>query len=238
MARCDARRTARCNTGTAELYAFDKAVESGRLVRVAGLDEAGRGPLAGPVVAAAVVLDLDKLIDGINDSKKLTAKKREELYGLITENAAWAVGMATHEEIDSINILRASLLAMQRALSGLTSAWSLALIDGNVPLPGLASSRQQTVVRGDGKSASVAAASIVAKVTRDRIMQTYHDQYPGYEFAAHKGYPTSLHRERIRQMGLCGIHRKTFCEAIVETDVSTDVSQTRLDLSQEKTWQK
>jgi ribonuclease HII len=214
---------------TAGLYAFDKAVESGRQVRIAGVDEAGRGPLAGPVVAAAVVLDLDKQIDGINDSKVLSAKKREELYNLITgSSTAWAVGMATHEEIDSINILRASLLAMQRALSGLAGpagrTWSLALIDGNVPIPGLADSRQQTVVRGDGKSASVAAASIVAKVTRDRIMRTYNDQYPGYEFAVHKGYATSLHREKIRHLGLCGIHRKTFCEAIV--------SQMSLDLEE------
>jgi ribonuclease HII len=226
---------------TSALYAFDRAMESGRTVRVVGVDEAGRGPLAGPVVAAAVVLDLDRQIDGINDSKKLSPKKREELYGLITANAAWAVGMASHEEIDSINILRASLLAMQRALSGLAqpaaseapsaaSAWSLALIDGNVPVPGLDASRQQTVVRGDAQSASIAAASIIAKVTRDRLMIGYHDQYPGYEFAAHKGYPTPLHCDRIRRMGLCGIHRKTFCEAIV--------SQTSLDLPREKTWQK
>jgi ribonuclease HII len=176
-------------------------------------------------VAAAVILDLDKQIDGINDSKQLTAKKREELYGLITANAAWAVGSASPEEIDSINILRASLLAMKRALDGLGSAaWSCALIDGNVMVPGIAAPRQQqTVVRGDALSASIAAASIVAKVTRDRLMVGYHDQYPGYEFARHKGYPTSLHRERVQRLGLCGIHRKTFCEAIV--------SQTSLDFT-------
>ena len=161
------------------------------------------------------MLDLDKQIDGINDSKQLSAKKREELYGFITGNAAWAVGMASPGEIDSINILRASLLAMQRALDGLAFVWSLALIDGNVAIPGLAAPRQQTVVRGDGMSASIAAASIIAKVTRDRLMRAYHDQYPGYEFALHKGYPTSLHREKLRQLGLCGIHRKTFCESIV-----------------------
>jgi ribonuclease HII len=214
---------------TPQLYAFDKAVESDRAVRIAGVDEAGRGPLAGPVVAAAVVLDLDKEIDGVNDSKALSAARREALYGLITENAAWAVGIATHEEIDSINILRASLLAMRRALDGLapsaeapSASWSLALVDGNVPIGGLAAARQQTVVHGDAKSASIAAASIVAKVTRDRLMCAYHDQYPGYEFALHKGYATRLHREKIRSLGLCGIHRRTFCEAII--------SQTCLDL--------
>jgi ribonuclease HII len=223
---------------TAQLYAFDKALQLGRGVRIAGVDEAGRGPLAGPVVAAAVVLDLDKQIDGVNDSKALSAARREALYDLITQSAAWAVGIATHEEIDSINILQASLLAMRRALDGLApsaeaplAAWSLALIDGNVPLCGLAAARQQTLVRGDGTSASIAAASIVAKVTRDRLMCAYHDQYPGYEFALHKGYATQLHREKIRTLGLCGIHRRTFCEAINETDVETDVSQTSLDLS-------
>jgi ribonuclease HII len=221
---------------TEQLYAFDKAVEICRLARIAGVDEAGRGPLAGPVVAAAVVLDLDKQIDGINDSKQLSAKKREELYGLITETSAWSVGIALHEEIDSINILRASLLAMRRALDGLaqSAAWSLALIDGNVPVTGLPASRQQTVVRGDGMSASIAAASIIAKVTRDRLMLEYHNLYPGYEFALHKGYATALHREKIRLLGLCGIHRKTFCEAAVEaaveTGVETGVSQMILDL--------
>jgi ribonuclease HII len=120
--------------------------------------------------------------------------------------------MASHEEIDDINILRASLLAMKRAIDGLgTKAWSLALVDGNWAVPGLPVIRQQAVVRGDAMSASVAAASIVAKVTRDRLMQAYHDQYPGYGFAVHKGYPTALHREKIRRLGLCGIHRKTFC---------------------------
>jgi ribonuclease HII len=198
------------------LYAFDTDIERCRRVRITGVDEAGRGPLAGPVVAAAVVLDLDKPIPGVNDSKQLSAKKREELYGLITANAVWAVGMASPEEIDRINILRASLLAMQRALDCIgNTVWSLALIDGNVAVPTLLSSRQETVVRGDAKSASIAAASIIAKVTRDRLMIVYHEQYPGYEFALHKGYPTALHREKVRQLGLCAIHRKTFCEAII-----------------------
>jgi ribonuclease HII len=208
----------------AELYAFDAGVTRERGLRIAGVDEAGRGPLAGPVVAAAVVLDLDKPINGVNDSKQLTAKKREELYGLITAQAAWAVGMASPQEIDRINILRASLLAMKRALDILGPAtWSLVLIDGNVPIPDIAAAQQRTVVHGDALSASVAAASIIAKVTRDRLMVGYDGQYPGYEFAQHKGYPTSLHRERVRALGMCGIHRKTFCEAIL--------SQTSLDFT-------
>jgi len=218
---------ARCNTrsDTPGLYAYDTAVQRDRGVRIVGVDEAGRGPLAGPVVAAAVILDLDKPIEGINDSKKLSATKRDELYDRITQGAAWAVGMATHAEIDKINILAASLLAMQRALDDLDKSsggrrWSLALIDGNVAVPRLAAGTQQTVVRGDGTSASVAAASIVAKVTRDRIMTAYHGQYPEYEFALHKGYATALHREKVRQLGLCAIHRKTFCEAAMVSQTS------------------
>jgi ribonuclease HII len=223
MARCNIRSdNGRAARATAGLYAFDSGVQRDRGVRIVGVDEAGRGPLAGPVVAGAVILDLDKPIPGINDSKKLTARMRDELYGIITAHAAWAVGLATPAEIDRLNILAASLLAMRRALDGLGKdafgggrRWSLALIDGNVSVPGLAAHEQQTVVRGDGTSASVAAASIVAKVTRDRIMNDYHGLYPGYEFALHKGYATSLHRERVRRLGMCAIHRRTFCEAIV-----------------------
>jgi ribonuclease HII len=213
---------ARCNTQV--LYDFDLRVEQERGCRVAGLDEAGRGPLAGPVVAAAVMLDLSKPIPGVNDSKKLTAKKRDALYDLITaQAAAWAVGESSVEEIDRHNILQASLIAMKRALDAIACAWSLALVDGNCRIPSLENVRQLTVVAGDAKSASIAAASIIAKVTRDRIMARYHDQYPAYEFSLHKGYPTALHRDRIRQCGLCKIHRRSFCRSLV--------AQTALELA-------
>jgi ribonuclease HII len=214
MARCD----------TQALYDFDLRIEAERGCRVAGLDEAGRGPLAGPVVAAAVMLDLGRAIPGVNDSKKLSAKKRDELYDVITAGAAaWAVGQASVEEIDRHNILQASLLAMKRALDAIARPWSLALVDGNRGIPSLDSGRQLTVVAGDAQSASIAAASIIAKVTRDRLMRAYHDRYPAYEFAVHKGYGTALHRERIRQLGLCEIHRRSFCARLV--------SQTAMDLA-------
>jgi ribonuclease HII len=214
MARCD----------TQALYDFDIRIEAERGCRVAGLDEAGRGPLAGPVVAAAVMLDLGRPIPGVNDSKQLSAKKRDSLYDLITgQAAAWGVGQASVEEIERHNILQASLIAMKRALDGIACAWSLALVDGNRNIPSLDNGRQLTVVAGDAKSASIAAASIIAKVTRDRIMTRYHDQFPAYEFSLHKGYPTALHRDRIRQFGLCEIHRKSFCRGLV--------AQTAMDLA-------
>jgi ribonuclease HII len=206
MARCD----------TQALYDFDVRIERERGCRIAGLDEAGRGPLAGPVVAAAVMLDLHHPITGVNDSKQLSAKKRDALYDLITSQAAaWAVGHASVEEIEKHNILQASLMAMKRALDGIARAWSLALVDGNRRIPSLETGRQLTVVAGDAHSASIAAASIIAKVTRDRLMERYNDQYPAYEFSLHKGYGTALHRDRIRQLGLCEIHRRSFCRGLV-----------------------
>jgi ribonuclease HII len=214
MARCD----------TQALYDFDLRIEAERGCRVAGLDEAGRGPLAGPVVAAAVMLDMGRPIAGVNDSKQLSPKKRDALYDLITEQAAaWAVGEASVEEIDRINILQASLIAMKRALDAIACAWSLALVDGNCRIPSLENGRQLTVVRGDATSASIAAASIIAKVTRDRLMARYHETYPAYEFSLHKGYGTALHRERIRRHGLCEIHRRSFCRGLV--------GQTAMDLA-------
>lgn len=195
------------------LYDFDRAAGG----PVAGVDEAGRGPLAGPVVAAAVVLDLDKPLDGVNDSKKLSHGKRLELYERITRQAvAWAVGIASPEEIDTLNILWASLLAMQRSLDGIQMQPACVLVDGNRAIPSVPAQLQRTVVGGDATSASIAAASIVAKVTRDTMMAAYDNEYPGYEFHRHKGYPTRLHRERIETLGLCGIHRKTFCRREVE----------------------
>ena len=196
----------------ADLYAFDTACRARAAVLV-GLDEAGRGPLAGPVVAAAVRLDpAAAQIAGLDDSKKLSERQREALYAGITAGPhAWAVGEASVEEIDRLNILQASLLAMRRALEQIAGPWGLALVDGNQAIPGLDPKRQETVVGGDARSASVAAASIVAKVTRDRMMAEYAARYPGYEFSRHKGYPTKLHLERIRSLGLCDIHRRTFC---------------------------
>jgi ribonuclease HII len=201
---------------TQELYDFDRRAQGEGGCCVVGLDEAGRGPLAGPVVAAAVVLDLGDPIDGIFDSKQLSPVKRELLYGRITARAvAWSQAAASVEEIEEHNILQASLLAMQRALDGITAPWSLALVDGNRCIPSLATDRQRTVVAGDATSASIAAASIIAKVTRDRIMAAYNREYPGYEFSLHKGYGTALHRDRIKKLGLCRIHRRSFCVSLV-----------------------
>ena len=194
------------------LYAFDKAQETDHGANVVGVDEAGRGPLAGPVVAAAVVLDLENPINGINDSKKVAPKKREVLYDEIAAKArAWAVASASPGEIDTCNILQATLLAMKRALDDIGPAWSLVLVDGNQYITSLPRAVQKPVIKGDGLSASIAAASIMAKVTRDRIMAGYHRVYPEWDFHVHKGYATARHRELIGKLGLCGIHRKSFC---------------------------
>lgn len=176
---------------------------------ICGVDEAGRGPLAGPVCAAAVILPKHLQLPGLNDSKKLTDKKRRELYPLIKEQAiAWGIGFATHQEIDEINILQATYLAMERALEQLTVKPDLALIDGNrakdfgIPV--------RTVVKGDSLSANIAAASILAKVTRDDLMLQMAEEYPGYGFEVHKGYGTKAHYEALRSRGPCAIHRVTF----------------------------
>jgi ribonuclease HII len=198
------------------LYLFDRACPAGRAGRLAGVDEAGRGPLAGPVVAAAVCLRLDSPIDGLNDSKKLSAAKRDSLYErIVTESTAWAVGMASVEEIARLNILQASLLAMTRALDGLAMTWDMAWVDGNQPIPSVPRDRQETLVSGDARSASVAAASVVAKVHRDRLMAELAKEYPGYGFEQHKGYATAVHIDRIRTLGLCPAHRRSFCENLV-----------------------
>ncbi|HHW08007.1 MAG TPA: ribonuclease HII [Clostridia bacterium] len=177
---------------------------------VAGVDEAGRGPLAGPVTAAAVILDVSVPIPGLNDSKQLSPVKRRELAGRIKEKAkAWAVGWASVEEIDRLNIRRASLLAMKRAVAALPVQPSILLIDGNAEIPDL-DYRQQTVVGGDRASASIAAASILAKVTRDAYMEDLHWRYPCYGFDKHKGYPTREHYAAIEKYGLSPVHRKSF----------------------------
>jgi ribonuclease HII len=176
---------------------------------VAGVDEVGRGPLAGPVVAAAVILDPDRPLDGLDDSKKLTELRREELAGLIKENAlAWAVGRAEVEEIDDINILQASLLAMRRAVTGLKPAPEHALIDGN-QCPRLPCT-SEPIVGGDGTVPAISAASILAKVARDREMVEWDAEYPGYGLARHKGYGTREHLEALRKLGPTPLHRRSF----------------------------
>ena len=176
---------------------------------ICGVDEAGRGPLAGPVVAAAVILDPRQPIDGLNDSKKLTAARREMLAVEIREKAlAWAVAEASVQEIDRINILQASLLAMQRAVSGLSLMPEKALVDGN-KCPVLACP-VEAIVGGDGKLAAIAAASILAKTVRDVLMQELHACYPQYGFDRHKGYPTALHLAALREHGISPVHRRSY----------------------------
>lgn len=175
-----------------------------------GIDEAGRGPLAGPVVAAAVILPKDCEILYLNDSKKLSAARREALYGEITEKAVcYGIGMASPERIDEINILQATYEAMRQAVSALSVKPDRFLNDA-VVIPGIDPARQEAIIKGDAKSVSIAAASILAKVTRDRIMVEYDRIYPQYGFAAHKGYGTRAHMEALLQYGPCPIHRRTF----------------------------
>lgn len=185
------------------------------IVSICGVDEAGRGPLAGPVCAAAVILPPGLVIEGLDDSKKLSDKRRRELLPVIQENAiAYGIAFASHEEIDQINILQATFLAMERALEQLSVRPGLALIDGN---------RQKdfginsvTVVKGDSRSANIAAASVLAKVTRDNYMEEMAKQYPGYGFEIHKGYGTKAHYAALRDLGPCPIHRMTFLKKFYE----------------------
>ncbi len=200
---------------TEELYRFDAEKAQGGLV-LCGVDEAGRGPLAGDVYAAAVILDPEKpQIQGLNDSKKLTEKKRECLYEQITASAlAYSVASASVEEIEALNILGATMLAMQRAVVGLVLSPGLVLVDGNrlptLPVPA------ETLVKGDASSASVAAASILAKVTRDRTLYELDEKYPQYGFAKHKGYGTKAHCEAILQYGPCPAHRPSFLKKLYQ----------------------
>ena len=176
---------------------------------VCGVDEAGRGPLAGPVFAAAVILPEGKIIEGVNDSKKLSEKKREELFDKIREEAfAYSIAYASEKEIDELNILNATYLAMKRAVEGLNIKADYALIDGN-RMPPL-NIEGETIVKGDAKSASIAAASILAKVSRDRLMLELAEKYPQYQFEKHKGYGTKLHYEMLDKYGPSNIHRQTF----------------------------
>lgn len=190
----------------ADLFA-DAALPPG--TRIAGVDEAGRGPLAGPVVAAAVILDPARPIAGARDSKRLSAMQREGLAGEIRERAlAWAIASATVEEIDTLNILQASLLAMRRAIEALSPAADFALIDGN-RLPVLRIGAR-AVVGGDATEPAISCASILAKTWRDERMRELDVQYPGYGFAVHFGYPTPEHRDRLDRLGPCRIHRRSY----------------------------
>ncbi|KMQ51312.1 Ribonuclease HII [Chitinispirillum alkaliphilum] len=199
---------------TGKLYSFDQEFLSQKgILSLAGVDEAGRGPLAGPVVAAAVILDQKNFIPGLNDSKQLKEKTREQLYALITEQALfWSTGLSSAQEVDRLNVLRATFLAMQRALEKIGDTCPLYLIDGNQSIPEIPRDKQQTVVKGDSLSASVAAASIVAKVTRDRMMRSFHEQYGNYDFDKNKGYGTAEHIKSIKKFGLSPVHRRSFCE--------------------------
>lgn len=176
---------------------------------IAGVDEAGRGPLAGPVFAAAVILNPERPINGLADSKTLTANKRDNLYRIIKESAlSWSIAQASVEEIDRLNILQATMLAMQRAVNGLAIQPDEVLVDGN-RLPKLAMPTL-AIVKGDSKVQAISAASILAKVERDRLMVKYHQQYQNFSFHIHKGYGTKQHLHEIKQFGFLDIHRKTF----------------------------
>lgn len=196
------------------LYEFDAEARK-RYPVICGVDEAGRGPLAGDVYAAAVIFDPDTVIDGIDDSKKLSAKRRENLYDIIVSKArAYCVASASVEEIEKLNILGAAMLAMKRAVDGLKVPADAALVDGNRK-PEL-SCEVCTVVKGDGLSQSIAAASILAKVSRDRYMRQLDKLYPEYCFSKHNGYPTKLHYELIKKYGISPVHRKSFLKNLDE----------------------
>lgn len=181
---------------------------------VAGVDEAGRGPLCGPVVAAAVILPKNEKIAGVNDSKKLSEKKREELFEVIKEKAlSYSIGVVDEQVIDNINILEATRLAMKKAVEGLSHVPEFVLVDAEKHVP--ISVPYVAIVKGDAKSESIAAASIIAKVTRDHMMQELDKAYPEYSFAKNKGYGTREHIQAIREHGLCKIHRKTFCKKFI-----------------------
>lgn len=190
-------------------FSFEEAAFAAGARLVAGVDEVGRGPLAGPVSAAAVILDVTRIPEGLNDSKQLSAKRRAELAVQIMETADWCVAHASVEEVDRLNILQASHLAMCRAVQGLRQRPCLALVDGNrlprdLPVPG------QAVVKGDARSVSIAAASIIAKLLRDRIMVDLAQQHPGYGWDVNAGYPTKQHRQALLDLGVTPHHRRSF----------------------------
>ncbi|MEO1537625.1 MAG: ribonuclease HII [Pseudomonadota bacterium] len=189
-------------------YSEEKKLVAAGALRIAGIDEVGRGPLAGPVVAAAVILDRDSIPEGLNDSKKLTAKTREALFDKIQDRAHVSIASASVEEIDTLNILYASHLAMERALAGLESV-DHALVDGNM-IPAGITCPATPMIKGDGRSVSIAAASIMAKVTRDRLMVDLAQQCPGYGWERNAGYPTKEHRDALNRLGVTPHHRRSF----------------------------
>lgn len=193
---------------------YEKDVQTQGFLHICGVDEAGRGPLAGPVCAAAVILPSNTIIDGVNDSKKLSEKKREALFDVITETAlTYCVAFGTVEEIEEYNILNATMLTMKRAVEGLKLSADYALIDGNrLPLLDIDA---KAIVKGDATSMSIAAASILAKVSRDRLMLEMAKKYPQYSFEKHKGYGTKVHIEALKEYGPCPIHRKSFLKKIL-----------------------
>ncbi len=196
---------------------FDNALLNRRTKLIAGIDEAGRGPIAGPVVAAAVIFDKKVSIKGVNDSKKLSAKTREELFYKIIESAvSFGVGIIDHEEIDRINILQATLKAMKTASEKLSPKPDLILIDGNKSFHSEIPTK--TIIKGDSKSFAIAAASIIAKVTRDKLMNEAAKYFPGYSWETNKGYATKAHVAAVKQLGVTVFHRKTFLGKILESD--------------------
>ena len=196
-------------------YLYEKQFTEQGYNLICGVDEAGRGPLAGPVFAAAVILPIDCEIEGLNDSKKLSEKKRELLFDVIKEKAvAYSIASASVDEIEQFNILKATFLAMNRAISGLNIKSDFAIIDGN-RVPDNITVECATLVKGDSKSMSVAAASVLAKVARDRLLLEYDEKYPQYNFKKHKGYGTKEHYEAIAQHGICEVHRKSFLKGVL-----------------------
>ena len=198
-----------------EWFRYEGEAREQGYTAVCGVDEAGRGPLAGPVCAAAVILPAGLVLEGVNDSKKLSEKKREELFPVICEKAlAYGIGWADEREIDEINILQATYRAMKRAVESLPLTADYALIDGNrmppLAIPGT------TIVKGDALSMSIAAASILAKVSRDRVMVQFSREYPQYGFEQHKGYGTAAHVQALREYGPCPLHRQSFLQKILE----------------------
>ena len=212
MSRCIIQMKEKEEQRLLELKKIDKQYYDMNMKYVCGIDEAGRGPLAGPVVVASVIMKPDSMIEGVNDSKKISEKKREKLYELITNEAiSYGVGIITQEEIDDINILQATKKGLTNSLNSMDIKPDMILVDAlkgidTLGIPYL------SIIKGDATSYSIAAASIIAKVTRDRIMREWDKVYPEYGFATHKGYGTAKHIEAIRQYGLCPLHRRSFCK--------------------------